>query len=411
MAGIASGDGIPAGQRNVRRHNLALVLRAIAGTGRSTRARLAAATGLTKATVSSLIAELAGYGLVVESGARTKGTTGRPGSVLEINRQGHAGIGLEINVDYIAACVIDLAQQVRYYRVECADNRGEHETALTRLAHVAAATRCAAADLGLRPQGMAVAVPGIVDVDSRRLLHAPNLGWTDSPLADLLAHRLGMDPTDVWLENEANLAALGGLWFDDSSAWGDFVYVSGEIGVGAGIATGGQMYRGTRGFAGEIGHVTIDPFGESCECGGRGCVERFCGQEALLRAAGLPTETATSTGKPDGPIAELLAALEREDTRALRAVHQAGESLGVGLANVVNVVDPDTVVLGGIFTPLAPWLGAPLAAALERQVLAASWSLPQVAVSTLGPEAAVRGAAGLVIQQLLDDPARITRPR
>lgn len=409
MPGIASNSDLPAGQWNVRRHNLALVLRGIAATGRGTRARLAAASGLTKATVSSLVTELIEADLVVESGLRAKGSTGRPGSVLEINRQGHAGIGLEVNVDYIAACVIDLGQQVRYQRVECADNRTEYETALTRLARVASAAMRAAEDLGLRPQGIAVALPGIVDVDTGRLLQAPNLGWIDLPIADLLAERLGIAPAEVWLENEANLAALGGLWFDDSSAWGDFVYVSGEIGVGAGIVTGGRMYRGTRGFAGEIGHVTIDPDGEPCGCGGRGCVERFCGQEAMLRGAGLPTDTATSTGKPDGPIAALLAALEAEEPRALRSVHRAGQALGAGLANVVNVVDPDTVVLGGIFTPLAGWLAEPLAAALGRQVLAGRWSLPRVAVSTLGPESAVRGAAGLVIQQLLDDPARITR--
>lgn len=408
MPGIAAGGDLPAGQWNVRRHNLALVMRGIAASGRGTRARLAATTGLTKATVSSLVGELVEAGLLIEPGARAQGATGRPGSVLEVNRQGHAGIGLELNVDYVAGCVLDLGQRVRYHRVECADNRGD-AASLARLSRVASAAVGAAEDLDLTPQGIAVALPGIVDVDAGRLVHAPNLGWTDLPVADILAENLRMDPTGLCLENEANLAALGGLWFEDGSAWGDFVYVSGEIGVGAGVVTAGRLYRGSHGFAGEIGHVSIDPNGEACGCGGRGCVERRCGQEAMLRAAGLPTDTATSTGDPDGPVADLLAALRRGEPAALRAVRRAGEALGVGLGNVVNVVDPDTIVLGGIFTPLARWLDEPLAASLNRQAIAARWSRPRLAVSTLGPEAAVRGAAGLVVQGIVDDPARVTR--
>ncbi|MQA84542.1 MAG: ROK family protein [Streptosporangiales bacterium] len=400
---------VPADQRNVRRHNLGLVMRSISVTGWSTRARLATATGLTKATVSSLAGELIEAGLLTESGAQAKGATGRPGSVLEVNRQGHAGIGLEINVDYVAACVTDLGHRVRYHRVECVDNRTEHTASLNRLARMASAALRAAEEFELTPQGIAVAVPGIVEPERGRLLRAPNLDWTDLPIVDLLAERLGLAPTEIWLDNEANLAALGVLWFAGGSAWGDFVYVSSEIGVGAGIVTDGQMYRGARGFAGEIGHVSIDPSGEPCGCGGRGCIERYCGQEAILRSAGLPTDTATSTGNPDGPVTELLAALEREEQRAVRAVRRAGEALGVGLANVINVIDPDTVVLGGIFTPLAPWLVEPLTAALAGQAIAAPWSPPRVAVSSLGPEAAVRGAAGLVIEQMLSDPARITR--
>lgn len=401
---------LPAGQRGIRHHNLALVMRHVDATRSSTRAQLAAATGLTKATVSSLVAELIDAGLLVDLGAQPSGGTGRPGNALEIDRTRHAGIGLEINVDYTAACVTDLGRSIRYHRVECADNRSDPKTALNRLARSTVAAQRAAEDLGLAPAGVALALPGLIDPHAGRLLHAPNLGWSDLDIADLLGDRLDRDPRDVQLDNEANLAALGELWFGNGSAWGDLVYVSGEIGIGAGVVTRGRMYRGARGFAGEIGHISIDPAGEPCGCGGRGCLERFCGQEAILRAAGLPpTELATSTADPDGAIAELVTALHDGQPRALRAVHQAGEYLSVGLANTVNVVDPDTVVLGGMFTPLAPWLVEPFTTGLERQAIAARWGLPRVAVSTLGPEAAVRGAAGLVIQRLLADPSRLTR--
>ena len=385
-------------------------MRHVSAAGSSTRAQLAVATGLTKATVSSLVGELLDGGLLTELGVQANGQSGRPGSALTINRRVHCGIGLEINVDYVAACVTDLDHHVRYHRVESADTQREITNSLEQLDRVAHTALRAAAESGLTPHGIAVALPGIVDPTAGRLLQAPNLGWLDVPIADMLATSLGLAPNDVWLDNEANLGALGELWFGGGVAWGDFVYVSGEIGIGAGIVSSGQTYRGAHGFAGEIGHISIDPSGEPCSCGGRGCIERFCGQEAVLRAAGLPTRPATSTGKPDGPISDLLNALQSADPHALYAVRRAGEALGVGLAGVVNIIDPDTVVLGGIFTPLAPWLTEPFTTTLLRQVVARRWSTPQVEASTLGPDAAVRGAAGLVTQQVLGDPGRVTRP-
>lgn len=401
---------LPAGQRGVRQHNLALVMRHVATARSSTRAQLAASTGLTKATVSSLVSELVCAHLLVDRGTQPSGGTGRPGSVLEIDRSRHAGIGLEINVDYIAACVTDLGHSIRYHRVELADNRAEPEAALKRLARSAVAAQRAAEELGLTPAGVALALPGIVDPEGGRLLHAPNLGWSDLDIAEHLAAGMKRDPAEIHLDNEANLAALGELWFGNGEAWGDFVYVSGEIGIGAGIVTGGRMYRGARGFAGEIGHISIDPKGEPCGCGGRGCLERYCGQEAILRSAGLPTGVlTTSTANPDGAIADLVNALRNEKPKALRAARKAGEYLSIGLANVVNVVDPHTVVLGGMFTPLAQWMLEPFVEGIQRQSIAARWGAPEVTVSTLGPEAAVRGAAGLVIQQLMADPSRVAR--
>lgn len=418
MMGAAGGlaDGFspgraPADQQEIRRRNLGLVMRHVSPTVPSTRARLAAQTGLTKATVSSLVAELLRGGFMVELGTQTTGHSGRPGSELGTNTHVHAGVGLEINVDYAAACVTDLGHNVRYHHVVRMDNREEARRALQRVARMGSAALDAAAEAGLTPYGVGLAVPGIVDPSTGRLLHAPNLGWSDLPITGILCGMLGLDPDEIRLDNEANLGALAELWFGGGAEWGDFVHVSGEIGVGAGIVTGGRTYRGVHGFAGEIGHISIDPAGEPCGCGGRGCVERFCGQEAILRAAGLDTDPATTTGKPDGPVADLVRALDAEGPDALRAVRRAGQALGTGLANVANIVDPDTVVLGGIFTALAPWLTEPLTETLQGQSIAQRWSPQRVAISTLGPDAAVRGAAGLVVQEILNDPGVLTQKR
>src|SRR5262249_45501385 len=133
-------------------------------------------------------------------------------------------------------------------------------------------------------------------------------------------------------DNEANLAALGELWFGEGPELGSYIHVSGEIGIGAGIVVDGEVFRGAHGFAGELGHVRVDPGGPAGAGGGRGCLEQVAGQEAILRAAGIDEATATSPAGPDGPLSELVARLERRDDCALAAVRRAGEALGHALA-------------------------------------------------------------------------------
>jgi predicted NBD/HSP70 family sugar kinase len=288
------------------------------------------------------------------------------------------------------------------------DNRAAPEKALGRLAHMAETALDAASAQGLLVRGMGVALPGVVDVDRGMLLHAPNLGWRDLPVRQILGAQVNLQPERVDVENEANLAALAELWFGRGAEWGDYLHVSGEIGVGAGIVSGGRMVRGSHGFAGEAGHISIDMNGPACPCGARGCLERYCGQEAILRAAGLDPTPATSTGQPDGSIADLLTALDAGRARPRRAVHRAGEALGRGLAGAVNLLDVDTVVLGGIYSSLAPWLAEPFTDSLRRNTLTTRWAPTRVEVSELGADAAVRGAAELTIQRLLTDPTSLS---
>ncbi|KAB2362812.1 ROK family protein, partial [Actinomadura montaniterrae] len=270
---------------------------------------------------------------------------------------------------------------------------------LAALAALAAEAVAAVAGQGLAVAGAAVALPGLLDREHGVVRHAPNLGWTDVPVA-LPA---GAAPLPAEYDNEANLAALGELWFGGGARLGDFVHVSGEIGIGAGIVVDGRVFRGAHGFAGELGHLVADPSGPPCSCGGRGCLEQVAGQEAMLRAAGIP-QARTVTG-PDGSVNALLDRLNAGDAAALAAVDRAGRALGGALASVVNLIDPDAIVLGGVFSPLAEWIRPPL-----RDVLAAGpgslrRGVPPVEVSGLAEGAAVLGAAGLVIERVIADPA------
>jgi predicted NBD/HSP70 family sugar kinase len=398
----------PARQDSLRAHNLALVLQQIATSEALSRARIASLTGLTKATVSSLVDDLVQAGLVTELGPEARGAIGRPASALTLNRVGLVGLGIEVNVDYLAVCVTDLAGTARYLRTRIGDNRRQSPgQVLGRAVRMARSAMDAAAAEGLTVAGLAIAVPGLVEAEQGLLRLAPNLGWTDVLVGDFLADRLTPPGLPVLVDNEANLAALGELWFGGHEDLAGFVHVSGEVGVGAGIVVGRELFRGVRGFAGEVGHVSVQSDGPRCRCGARGCLEQVAGQEAILRAAGLAGEAGTSMGQPGGSVAELLARARAGEPRTLRAIHSAGHALGIAVAALVNVVDLDTVVLGGLYTVLEPWLREPLARELSERVLAQPWSPVRVLASRLGPDAAVRGAAGAVVKRVLSDPAAV----
>jgi predicted NBD/HSP70 family sugar kinase len=400
----------PARQDALRPHNLALVLQHIAAGDPVSRARIAAATGLTKTTVSSLVDDLVSARLVVELGPEARGEIGRPGSALALDPSGYAGIGLEINVDYIAVCLANLVGEVRYLRTRARDNRSQSPAKVLGRAVRMIRTALARAEAArLTVAGLAVAVPGPVETDSGLLRLAPNLGWVDVPVAGILADRLAGHDLAVVVDNEANLAALGELWFGGHHDLADFIHVSGEIGVGGGVVLSEELFRGVRGFAGEIGHVVVDPDGPRCRCGARGCLEQVAGQEAILRAAGLTGAVGTTIGQPVGSVAELLARARAGDPATLRAVESAGRALGIGLSATVNVVDPSTVVLGGLYAALEPWLRGPLLEELSERAITHRWSPVQLLASRLGPDAAVRGAAGVVVKRVLSEPAAVFR--
>ncbi|WP_192902235.1 ROK family protein [Micromonospora globbae] len=393
-------------QGSLRELNLAVVLGRIAAAERPpSRADLAAETGLTRATVSAVVEDLITGRLVTEAEPAPRAGAGRPARGLVLAGDGPAGLGLEVNVDYLAACVVDLAGRVRHHTVHRADLRPlSPADALTRLVALAVRARTDAAAQGLPLAGAALAVPGLVD-DAGTVRLAPNLGWRDVPVPALLAGHApltervdGVPPLVV--DNEANLAALGEL-HAGPAAPASFLHITGEVGIGAGIVLDGALFRGTRGWSGEIGHIPVRPEGRPCRCGGRGCLERYAGQEAILAAAGLaeadlPADTAATR------LAELA---EAGSTAALDALHEAGTALGVAVAAVVNLLDLDTVVLGGGYAPLAPWLRPPVLAEISRRVLTAAWSPVTVRPAALGADAAVVGAAGSVVRRIIAWPS------
>jgi predicted NBD/HSP70 family sugar kinase len=395
----------PAGATTVRRANLGVVLRHVASAGSCSRAQIAAETGLTRGTVSSLVSELIALELVRETGETTSPRgTGRPGAALEL-ADVVVGVGIEVNVDYVAVSVEDLTGAVRYSRRSYRDNRSSAPaTVLDRLGRAARRALDTALAEGLRPVGVSVAVAGLVEEASGTVVNAPNLAWVDLPVAAELESRLGLR---VQIENEANLAALAEHWTGAAVGIDDFVCVFGEVGVGGGIVLGGRLFRGFHGFGGELGHVSVDPEGRVCACGSRGCVETLVGVESIARVAGI----SPVVGRPRSLTDELVRRAEAGAPRVVQALDDVGRWLGIALASAFNLLDVRAVVLGGCFGPLAPWLVEGVRATLEERSLAARSGSFLVLPSAFGDIAAVRGAAALPLHRVLDEPWTVEAPR
>jgi predicted NBD/HSP70 family sugar kinase len=396
----------PADPRDVRRHNLSLVLGELARRGPRSRATLAAETGLNKSTVSSLVSELCELGLLRDSGQERSGAVGRPPQNVELDPEGPFVLGLEINVDYLAVWATDLSGAVLHRSFAASDNRDEPEAVVARLELLAGEALARPLARGGRPAATAVAVPGIVG-HGGEVVVAPNLHWEDVALPAMLGGELG----PLTVENEANLGALAELSEGAGRGLADFVYLSAEVGIGAGIVQGGELFRGAHGFGGEIGHLTVDRDGPPCPCGSRGCLERLAGQDALLQLAGWDPRVRGPGPRPEWPAAMLAESARAGDRQTLDALSQVGHTLGIAAAAVVNLLDPQALLLGGYFAPLTAWLRGPIEAELHRRLLSGDGSGCRVLEARLRGEAAVRGAAALARRRVLADPLAVDERR
>ncbi|MFI6151749.1 ROK family protein [Kitasatospora sp. NPDC051170] len=386
----------------MRRQNLAVVLGAVRVHSPLSRADVAGHVGLTRAAVSSLVDELIGRGALTEAPATASGRVGRPGRALAVSESGPAGLGLEIGVTHLGACVVDLRGEPQVWRrVERANAGRPVGQVLAEVAALAAEAEAEASALGLRVEGRVLAVPGVVPNGPGAVVErAPNLGWHGVRLAD---HWPDAD-TVPEPENEANLGALAECWSTEP-ALETFVHVSAETGIGSALVIDGRLFRGARGFAGELGHIPIQPEGVDCPCGSRGCLEQYAGEAAVLREAGLaPLD---GTAGPADPVALLAERAAAGHPPTLAALDRAGQALGLALASAVELVDPDGLVLGGAYAELADWLLPAVRAELAARVTVRPWAPEALRPSALGRRGPLLGAALTTVRRIMADPTRL----
>jgi predicted NBD/HSP70 family sugar kinase len=380
------------GQRSetVRRANLSAIVRELHERGPSSRSELVTRTGLTRSAIRGLTGELILAGLASEEPAVRLGTPGRPSPVVCPNPGGATVLALEIEVDSLAAAVVGLGGQVagliRVDRPRGHTSVDEIAGDLAGLADVVRAGR-PADDVLI---GVGVAVAGVVR--------------KDAPLGERLALALAV-PAPISVSNEADLGVLAEHRRGAARGTDDVLYISGEVGVGGGLLVDGRPLSGAAGYGGEIGHIPVNPGGTACRCGSVGCLETEVGEGALLIRAGFP-----AAGGRSAVDAVLREAADGSPV-AIAALDHVGRWLGLGLAGLVNVLNPRLIVLGGLFGRIHPWIERTLEEELTRRALPAPRALVRVVPASLGVDAPLLGAAELAFEPLLADPAGWIGPR
>jgi predicted NBD/HSP70 family sugar kinase len=388
----------------VRRANLSAIVRELHESGPLSRSDLVARSGLTRSAIRGLIGELVAGRLAAEGPATLDGTPGRPSPLVRPDPHGAVVIALEIAVDSLAAATVGLGGRVfDLVRVDLPRGRSSVADIAADLADLASTVR-ERLPANMPIIGVGVAVVGVVRLSDGMVSMAPNLGWRDEPLGEHLGAALGLDVPIVF-SNEADLAALAEHRRGVATGIDDVVLVWGSVGVGGGLIVGGEPLTGVAGYSGEVGHIPVNPDGLPCRCGSHGCWETEVGSSALLRRAGRSPESGQ-----DGFDA-VLADARAGQPEALAAFAETGRWLGIGLAGIVNTLNPELVVLGGRLSASYPFVRSTLEAELDRRVLRASRRIMRVVTTSLGADAPLMGAAELAFEPLLADPAAWLRPR
>ncbi|HEY3483892.1 MAG TPA: ROK family transcriptional regulator [Ilumatobacteraceae bacterium] len=401
-----TGRGLDSGQRSetVRRSNLSALLQALHVDSPLTRSDLGERTGLTRSAIGRLVGELAAAGLVREEPGDSAGSPGRPSPYVSVEPDAAVALAFEIAVDSVAIAVVGLGghvhERIRVDRPRHPATPDEIVADLVELADVAGPRWH-----GKPVVGIGVAVVGVVRRDDGFVSTAPNLGWRDVPLGEKLSNAIGMT-VPVVVANEADLGAVAEHRRGAAAEVDDVIFLSAEVGVGGGLIVGGQPLTGVAGHGGEVGHLPVNPVhGARCRCGSIGCWETEIGEEALLARAGRPTDGGTAA------VEAVLADAAAGDPGALAAVDHVGRWLGIGLAGLVNVLNPSRIVLGGRLARIYPFVSASLHAELDERSLVSHLAAVDVVPAILGVDAPLLGAAEMALEPILNDPARwIPRP-
>ncbi|WP_030831087.1 ROK family transcriptional regulator [Streptomyces hygroscopicus] len=350
--------------RDIRTANRYGVLKHVVAASPVSRQELAAATGLSLATVANLVGELLGLGMLVEVGFEDS-DGGRPRGLVAVNSSKGALIGVDVAETYIHAELFDLALTVRA-RAD-AEVRPEENDPAEVVAGIAAAVSSVVQQAGVaadRVLGVGVSVPGQVDREGGVSVFAPSWDWHDVPLLRLLAEHL---PHPLHLDNPLRACTVAEQWFGAARGRDDAVVVNLGTGVGAGLALGGTLYRGVSNSAGEWGHTTLVLDGRPCHCGNHGCVEGYAGAPGIMRTL-RELSPDSPLLHPDGQTATIEAlgrGLAEGDPVAVKVVHTTARYLGAALADLVNLLNPEVIVLSGW---VAATLGEPLLAEVREAV-------------------------------------------
>lgn len=369
----------------VKKINTSIVLENIRNHSPISRARIAELTSLTKATVSSLVNELIESKLTYEIGVGQSSGGRKPMMLLFNNTAGYA-VGVDLGVNYIYAALTDLSGNMTE------EHRVQHDNS-SQTQVIAELKACIREIISRAPMsaygivGIGIGIPGISDAQGN-VLFAPNLGWENVPLQQIMESEFDIP---VVIDNEANAGAVGEKQFGAGKSASHLVYISIGSGIGTGIIIKGDLYRGSSGFSGEIGHVSIQHDGPKCLCGNFGCWELYASETALLENARKELKD------PKMSVEQLLKLADEGNQKAIELIEQLGKYLSVGIVNIINSLNPEMIVIGGRLADAEKWLKKPMLEYMNQRSLPYPRAQLNVQFSELGIQSTVLGACSFAI--------------
>lgn len=389
----------PIGNRDlIRAINRSAVLNTIKTHGPISRVEVARLTGLSAATISGITSELIDDALIFEKETGDS-IGGRRPILLVLNPLGGYVVGLKLMEDQVVGVLTDLEATVLAKQIHPLDNQSLPQT-IDALSFVVESLVSRSNLVQKQLLGVGLGLAGIIDSQQGRLRYSPIFGWRDVPIGDLLSERVH---APVYIGNDVDTLTLAEKWFGKGQGLENFLTVTIGRGVGLGIVVNGQIYSGFHGGAGEFGHTVIDPSGPLCTCGNRGCLETYVSDRALLREA----IEAVDRGELPETVQSLDALLQQaqEGQPFARAIYaQAGQVLGRGIANLINILSPQQIILSGEGVRAGELVFGPMRDAMARHIMPGLVEDTEMEVDVWNDDAWARGAAALVLQELFKSP-------
>jgi predicted NBD/HSP70 family sugar kinase len=382
-------------QDEIRRRNVSTLLRQVHVQGQLSRAQLTTRMGLNRSTIKALVGDLCDAGLVVETIPENGLRAGRPSHLVGPRSDTAYVLAANIAVDTVTVAAVGLGGVINARSEYRLPRPGvDYDTVIERLADELRKLQKSVKPGGWLA-GVGVGVPGAVRRADGFVEFAPNLGWRGVPFGDRLSQRLALP---VHVGNDGDLGGLAEHVRGAGRGIGHLIYLAGEVGIGGGIVVDGRILTGAHGYGGELGHMMVNPDGRPCRCGSRGCFETEAGEDAVLVACG------RTAGGGRAALLEVFAAASHGEERALEGLQSIALWVARGLTSLVNILNPEVVILGGPLSSLFFLTGDRIKSEMDAMSTFAGRAHVRLLQPGLGEDSSLLGAAELAFEPLLDDP-------